>query len=130
MQSKYDSSIYFYEKAIRIYKKVGNNELLGICYSNIAIDFQQKSNFPMALLYFQQALKISEESKNEIHQAYANLDIGNTYSNMGDSARAESTYLNNLNRLKKCPHILLLTLFLTLFLLLEPIKFHAYCRDK
>jgi len=45
MQSKYDSSIYFYEKAIRIYKKVGNNELLGICYSNIAIDFQQKSNF-------------------------------------------------------------------------------------
>jgi signal transduction histidine kinase len=101
MQSKYDSSIYFYEKAIRIYKKVGNNELLGICYSNIAIDFQQKSNFPMALLYFQQALKISEDSKNEIHQAYANINIGNTYSNMGDSARAESTYLKDIELAKK-----------------------------
>jgi two-component system NtrC family sensor kinase len=101
MQSKYDSSIYFYEKAIRIYKKVGNNELLGICYSNIAIAYQQKSNFPMALLYFQKALKISEESKNEIHQAYANINIGNTYSNMGDSARAESTYLKDIELAKK-----------------------------
>src|SRR5664279_5396276 len=69
MQSKYDSSIYFYEKAIRIYEKLGNNRVSN-CYSNIAIDYQQKSNFPMALLYFQKALKISEATKNEIDEAF------------------------------------------------------------
>src|SRR5664279_4455125 len=100
MQSKYDSSIYFYQKAIRIYEKLGNNRVSN-CYSNIAIDYQQKSNFPMALLYFQKALKISEATKNEIDEAFTFVNIANTYDNMGDSARAESTYLKDIELAKK-----------------------------
>ena len=101
MQSKYDSSIYFYEKAIRIYKKLGSSQRLSKCYSNIAIDYQQKSNFPMALLYFQKSLKISEASKNEIDQAFSYVNIANTYDNMGDTARAEITYLKDIELAKK-----------------------------
>ncbi len=101
VQSKYDSSIYFYEKAIRIYEKLGNNQRLSKCYSNIAIDYQQESNFPVALLYFQKALKISEASKNEIDQAFSYVNIANTYDNMGDTARAESTYLKDIELAKK-----------------------------
>src|SRR5664279_1010762 len=101
MQSKYDSSIYFYEKAIHIYEKLGINQRLSKCYSNIAIDYQQQSNFPVALLYFQKALKISEASKNEIDQAFSFVNIANTYDNMGDTVRAESTYLKDIELAKK-----------------------------
>jgi serine phosphatase RsbU (regulator of sigma subunit) len=101
MQSKYDSSIFFYEKAIRIYKKFGNINLLGVSYSNIAIGYLQISNFPMALLYFQEALSIAEDKKNEIQQAYTSLNIANTYNNMEDSVRAESTFLKALELAKK-----------------------------
>jgi len=101
MQSKYDSSIYYYAKAIRIYKKFGRSGQLGKSYSNIAIGYQQISNFPMALLYLQEALKIAENKNNEVDQAYANLNIANTYSNMGDSARAEVAYVKALTLSKK-----------------------------
>jgi serine phosphatase RsbU (regulator of sigma subunit) len=101
MQSKYDSSIYFYEKAIRIYKKFGKISELGVSYSNIAIGYQQISNFPMALLYLQKALEISENKKNEIDQSYAYVNIANTYTNMGDSARAEIAYMKALTLSKK-----------------------------
>jgi serine phosphatase RsbU (regulator of sigma subunit) len=97
MQSKYDSSIFFYEKAIRLYEKYGNNYILSSLYSNNAIGYMQISSFPMALLYFQKSLKISEAGSNEVQQAYTNLNIANTYSNMGDSVRAESTYLKALD---------------------------------
>ena len=93
MQSKYDSSIYFYEKAIRIYERTKSLTLLSSCYSNNAIGYQQLSNFPMALVYFQKALKISEERKDEHQQAYTNLNIGNTYINMSDSVRGEKAFL-------------------------------------
>jgi serine phosphatase RsbU (regulator of sigma subunit) len=101
MQSKYDSSIFFYEKAIRIYNKFSKTSLLGVSYSNIAIGYQQISNFPMALLYFQKALGIAEDKKNEIQQAYTSLNIANTYNNMEDSVRAESTFLKALELAKK-----------------------------
>lgn len=101
MQSKYDSSIFFYEKAIRVYNKLGKTDLLGNSYSNIAIGYQQISNFPMALQYFQKALKIAEDNKNEFQQAYSSLNIANTYVNMDDSVRAESAFLKALELAEK-----------------------------
>ena len=101
MQSKYDSSIYYYENAIRIFEKTGNNRQLGTCYSNIAIGYQQKANFPMALSYYQKALELAEARKDEIQQAYALVNIANVYNNMGDFARAESTYLKDIELAKK-----------------------------
>ena len=66
MQSKYDSSIEFYKKAIGIEERSGNKALLASSYANIAIGYQQQSNFPMALIYQQKGLKLAEEKK--IHQ--------------------------------------------------------------
>jgi serine phosphatase RsbU (regulator of sigma subunit) len=101
MQSKYDSSIYFYEKAISIYEKSGNKNQLGAAYSNIAIGFQQQSNFPMALFYYQKSLKASEELNDELQQAYTNLNIANVNVTVGDSVRAERTFLKAITLAKK-----------------------------
>ncbi|TVQ95086.1 MAG: two-component sensor histidine kinase [Bacteroidetes bacterium] len=102
MQSKYDLSINFYEKAIRITERSGRNKRLGVYYSNIAIGYQQQSNFPMALLYLQKALNLYEEMGNgESGQAYTLVNMANTYLNMGDFERAESTFMKSIEIAKR-----------------------------
>lgn len=101
MQSKYDSSIVFYKKAIGIYERTGSKRPLGRNYSNIAIGYQQKSNFPMALYYQQKSLKINKELKNEPTQAYSYVNIANTYSSMGDLVRSENNFLKSIELAKK-----------------------------
>ncbi len=102
MQSKYDSSIYFYEKAINISERVDSNNRLGSLYSNIAIGYQQQSNFPMALQYQQKSLKHYEElGNNESGQAYTLVNMANTYNNMGDYERSESSFLKSIELAKK-----------------------------
>ncbi len=96
MQSKYDSSIYFYEKAIPLYEKIGNRVRTGSCASNLAIGYQQQSNYPKALFYQQKALKIQEEDGNISGQAYTLVNMANTYQNMGDNPRAESHFLKTI----------------------------------
>jgi signal transduction histidine kinase len=101
MQSKYDTSIYYYEKAIRIFERTGERKRLSVCYSNIAIGYQQQSNFSGALFYQQKSLKLYEQDKNDIGQAYTSVNMANTYLNMGDMARSESTFLKSIELAKK-----------------------------
>lgn len=101
MQSKYDSSIYFYEKAIPLYEKIGNRMRAGQSASNLAIGYQQQSNYPKALYYQQKALKIQEEDKNISGQAYTTVNLANTYQNMGDNQRAESYFLKSIELAKQ-----------------------------
>ncbi|MEO7961464.1 MAG: tetratricopeptide repeat protein, partial [Ginsengibacter sp.] len=51
MQSKYDTSIQFYEKTIGIRERNNIQTSLASSYSNIAIGFQQLSNYAQALFY-------------------------------------------------------------------------------
>jgi len=101
IQSKYDSSIYFYEKSIFIYERNDIKDQLGRSYSNIAIGYQQKSNFPMALYYQQKSLKLREENENESGQAYTLVNIANTYLSMGDIERSEEAFLKSIELAKK-----------------------------
>jgi signal transduction histidine kinase len=96
MQNKYDSSIYFYEKAIPLYEKIGNSMRTAQSASNLAIAFQQQSNYSRALYYQQKSLKIHEEDENIMGQAYTTVNMANTYQNMGDLKRAESYFLKSI----------------------------------
>ncbi|MEP7079966.1 MAG: tetratricopeptide repeat protein [Ginsengibacter sp.] len=101
MQSKYDTSIQFYEKSIGINERHNNNTALPGNYSNIAIGFQQLSNFPQALIYQQKSLKLAEENKNESSQATTLVNMGITYTQIRDSARAEQAYKKSILLAKK-----------------------------
>jgi signal transduction histidine kinase len=96
MQSKYDSSIYFYEKAIPLYEKIGNRMRASQSASNLAIAYQQQSNYSKALYYQQKSLKIHEEDGNISGQAYTTVNMANTYQNMGDKQRAESYFIKSI----------------------------------
>ncbi|MDD3744307.1 MAG: tetratricopeptide repeat protein, partial [Lentimicrobiaceae bacterium] len=110
MQSKYDSSIYFYEKAIPLYEKIGNQERTAQSASNLAIGFQQQSNYPKALYYQQKSLKIQEETGNISGEAYTVVNMANTYHNMGDNQRAENYFLRAI-KLAKIKHLINVELY-------------------
>jgi signal transduction histidine kinase len=93
MQSKYDSSIRFYEKAIGINERNGHTDKLSSSYSNIAIGYQQTGNYPMALQYQQKSLKLAEKRNDEVNQAYVMVNLANTYEDIGDTLKAEQAYL-------------------------------------
>jgi len=102
MQSKYDTSIQFLEKAISINEGgAGSKAALSGNYSNIAIGYQQQSNFPMALMYQQKSLKIAEENTDESSQAHTLVNIANTYVNLGDTTRAENAFMKSIVLAKK-----------------------------
>jgi two-component system, NtrC family, sensor kinase len=101
-QNRYDTAIPFYEKAINILERTGNTHLLLGNYINIASAYQQESNYPMALLYLQKTLKISEGIKGgEIHEAYAYVNMAIIYALMNKPANAEQTYLKAIALGKK-----------------------------
>ncbi len=101
MQSKYDTSIQFYEKAIRIAERNHDSSSLKKNYRNIAIGYEQQSNFPPAIAYLQKSLAISELQNDEVNQAYIYLNLGNTYHNMYDTVRVEPAYLKAVALAKK-----------------------------
>ncbi|HUM46659.1 MAG TPA: tetratricopeptide repeat protein, partial [Chitinophagales bacterium] len=101
MQSKYDTSIQFYEKAIRIAERNRDSSALKKNYRNIAIGYQQQSNFPPAIAYFHKSLAIAERQNDEVNQAYIYLNMGNTYFNMYDTVRVGPSLLKAVALAKK-----------------------------
>ncbi|MDQ6901939.1 MAG: tetratricopeptide repeat protein [Bacteroidota bacterium] len=96
MQSKYDTSIQFYEKAIGINERNNNKTALPTNYSNIAIGFQQLANFAQALYYQQRALSLAEANKDEPTQAYTQVNMGITYTLIRDSLKSEQAYRKSI----------------------------------
>ena len=100
MQSKYDSSIYYYHKSIDIDERHNDLHLLATAYGNLAIGYQMQSDFPQALLYQLKSLKISEQQNDVNGQAYTQMNLGNTYANMGDTSRSEIALLKGITLAK------------------------------
>ncbi len=96
MQSKYDTSIVFYKKALRIKERNLDSADLGSTYSNISIGYQQQGDFVTALQYQQKALRLAELRNNETSEAYALLNIGITYESIEDTVKAKAAYLKSI----------------------------------
>ena len=100
MQSKYDTSIRYYEKSIGIDERLGNKKVLGSSYGNLAIGYEMQSNFPVALLYQQKSLELAEKLNDISAQAYTLMNMGNTYQSIGDTARSEKFILKGISLAK------------------------------
>lgn len=87
VQAKYDSSIFFYNKAILLNERLHNNNELPANYANIAIGYQQLANFPMALKYQQKSLRLAQKMSDRDLEAKTHLNMGLTYGSIGDTAK-------------------------------------------
>lgn len=101
MESQYDSSRFYFEKAINIALKTGNKEGLAKDYGGLAIGYQMQSNYPKTLFYQQKSLKIAEEIGDVKSQAYTSLNMGSTYQKMNDTLRSETFLLKAIKLAEK-----------------------------
>lgn len=101
MESQYDSSRFYFEKAINIALKTGNKEGLAKDYGGLAIGYQMQSNYPKTLFYQQKSLKIAEEIGDVKSQAYTLLNMGSTYQKMNDTLRSETFLLKAIKLAEK-----------------------------
>jgi len=96
IRSAYDSAIYFLKKAVGIIERNNYIPELIKYYGELGIDYQQQSNYTEALKYQQAALKLSEEKKDEVNQAYVLVNMAATYMDMGDTSKSDQTYKSSI----------------------------------
>ncbi|PSR56949.1 histidine kinase [Adhaeribacter arboris] len=101
IQSKYDSSIFYLEKAISIAERNHYRERLATYYSNIAIGYQMRSNFKKALEYQQKSLDLALADKDFANQAFTRLNMGLVYAQMNDTLRGRRALFEAIRLAKK-----------------------------
>jgi signal transduction histidine kinase len=101
MQNKFDTSVEFFEMAVKIARLANKKELLGTYLQNEAISYQQQSNFPMTLQLYQQAMDVSEEMHNEKGLAFIYLNMAIVNYQMNDKAKSLALNLKAIDLAKK-----------------------------
>jgi len=101
MQSKHDSSILYYNKAIHLAQQIQNEKLLNLAYQNIGISYMMRSQHAQALDYFQKALRYYEKKNRVSSRAYITMNMSLVYTNMTDTARAEQWLLKSVELAKQ-----------------------------
>ena len=79
VSGKYDSSIYYYEKALPIYNELNNLKGRGSALNNLGLIYWNMADYERALQYFFDALKDFESIGNDRYQANALNNIGLVY---------------------------------------------------
>lgn len=79
VSGKYDSSIYYYEKALPIYNELNNLKGRGSALNNLGLIYWNLADYDKALVYFFDALKDFETIKNDKYRANALNNIGLIY---------------------------------------------------
>lgn len=93
LQSKYDSSVYYYLLVLDIYEPLDDKTKLRGIYDNLSVGYLMQSKLPEALSYQQKSLVIAEAEGNLKSQAYTLVNMGCTYKSLGDTSRAKDAFL-------------------------------------
>lgn len=101
MQSKYDSSIIYFEKVIRVAEQMADKKLMARAYQNVGTSYQMQAKHNRALDYFQKALTLAEAMHNVNTQAYVLINMGITYDAIGAHERVEPTLLRAIRLAKQ-----------------------------
>jgi len=96
MKSEYAEALGYFETAVGIYKALDDKNGLSGALGNMAIIFQNQSNYPKSLEYHFMALKMNEESGMELKIASNLQNIGIVYYETGDYDRALDYYNKSL----------------------------------
>ncbi len=88
MQSKYDTALYLFRKALVINRQIGSRMDEAYNLGNMGIVYKYRSQWDSVLAVSMQALKIHEELKNDFGRAIMLGNIGLLYINLDDYANA------------------------------------------
>ena len=91
-QSDLDSAIFYFEKSLWSFQKIGDKKKEASLNNNIGILYETKGDFETSIKYHLASLKIKEEEGD--HQGIANskVNMANVWVELGDYSRAKVTY--------------------------------------
>ncbi|HIP15217.1 MAG TPA: shikimate dehydrogenase [Sulfurimonas autotrophica] len=99
-EGDYMEAIKLYSKALKLQKKLDNNETphTASIYDNLAYVYKKLANYKEALILYNKALEIREEilGKEHITTAITYYNIATVYMNFGNYTHAETYYLKAL----------------------------------
>jgi len=97
----YQKAILKFNKCVTIFKKSGNNQLLGKAYNNLGRALSQMGNSEEALKYYFLSMGISKQSKDTLNMAKIYKNIGALYEEQNDFVKAMQYYDNSFELAKK-----------------------------
>ncbi len=92
-QGAFDSSQYYYEKALEKFKIVGDSLSIGKITGNIGIIYRRTGKYDKALQQYLKAIKIYQRLNYKSGLAGAYLNIGGVYQTLEDKEKALNFYL-------------------------------------
>lgn len=84
----YDSTLFFYLKALTLYEQLNNNEGIARIYNNIGGVCYSQHNYSKALEYHQKSLAVKEKAGDKKGIAASLNNIGNVYYSLKKSKQA------------------------------------------
>jgi len=91
-QNELDSSIYYFEKSLQSYERIGNVRRAAYLNNNIGILYEQKGDFETAIKYHLASLKVKEENGDLKGVATSKFNIANIWIELGDYKKAKELY--------------------------------------
>ncbi len=92
-QSNFDSSLYYYKKALHIQLKLNQLYNIGNSMQNLATDFKEKALYDSALLYYYRAIEYYTKIDNK-------SGLSETYFNIGITQALEKKYTAAISSLE------------------------------
>lgn len=95
-KSNNDGAIQSYERALNIFRDIGDKGGEAMCLTNIGYVAKKAGNLAKAIDYYSQALKINREIKNNPGTFAALNNLGLTFFTVGDMNKALTSYFEAL----------------------------------
>jgi len=83
-KKKFDSSVYYHNKALVIWQKLNAQKNIATAYNGLGRTYTEKGDYTSAMDYFLKALKIRQQLNDTAGMAAAYNNIGNIYFNKRD----------------------------------------------
>ena len=94
---KYQEAIAFFQKAMSVYKEIGNDLGIGITFDNIGSTYARLGQAEQAIAFHQKALTQYEKVGDRTGTGVALSNLGRAYANLGKQAESIATYQKALN---------------------------------
>ncbi len=91
------------KKALELYEQLSDRAGIALAYNNIAVSYDNQSDFPHALEYYFKALKIREALHDKAGIAALLGNIGEVYRQLPDRIRALEYYQRSLDAIEQTP---------------------------
>ena len=85
---KWEESIEWWQRALKLYKKINNEFCIGRCNIFLGMCWQNKGDHTEAAKYFYDALQLSQRNGNKALTVASSANLANCYTNLGNYEEA------------------------------------------